>query len=107
LGVGTILHCRDFYALKMRDFDAPMSGSFYLTHDNPDLRLLYGVGKELETYGSTEECIEKVLYYLAHDQERERIAAAGLAAAARKHTWDHRFAQLMDALGLPAGSQVS
>lgn len=98
LGVGTIGHCSDFYALKMRDFDAPMSGSFYLTHDNPDLSTLFAVGKEMATYHSIEDCVNNTRYYLAHDAEREAIAHAGRQRAATEHTWDHRFNALLNAL---------
>lgn len=104
LGVGTIGHCGDFYSLKMRDFDGPMSGSLYLTHDNPDLANLYELDREIATYGSTEECIDKVRYYLREDAIREGMASAGRERAARDHAWSHRFGAVFDQLGLPAGS---
>lgn len=99
LGVGTIGHCRDFYALKLRDFDGPMSGSLYLTHDNADLRGLYEVGQEIAVYGSADDCIDKVRYFLAHDREREAMAAAGRLRAAREHTWDRRVTELLAEMG--------
>lgn len=95
LGIGTIGHCCDFYALKMRDFDGPMAGSCYLTHDNPDLHALYEVGKEIVTYRDINECVEKVKYYLEHDSEREQIANAGYESASRDHTWDKRFGDIV------------
>lgn len=98
LGVGTIGHCPDFYGLKMRDFDATMSGSLYLTHDNPDLYSLFTVGEELATYRSIDECVEKAKYYLQHDAEREAIAIAGCRRATAEHTWDRRFKAVMDTL---------
>lgn len=98
LGVGTIGHCTDFFALKMRDFDAPMSGSLYLTHDNPDLRQLYAVGREIVTYQSLDDCIEQATYYLQHDQEREQVARAGYLRAINEHTWDRRFSTLFELL---------
>jgi spore maturation protein CgeB len=98
LGIGTIGHCEDFYALKMRDFDGPMSGSLYLTHDNPDLRLVYKVGDEIVTYRSIDDCIKKAKWFLAHADERERIAQAGRARASVDHTWDKRFNDLFAAL---------
>ncbi len=98
LGVGTIGHCTDFYALKMRDFDGPMSGSFYLTHDNRDLSRLYDIGNEVETYRDADECIDKVRWYLAHDDLRETVAAAGRARAVSEHTWEKRFGALFDVL---------
>ncbi|MBI3807278.1 MAG: glycosyltransferase [Nitrospirae bacterium] len=98
LGVGTIGHCEDFYALKMRDFDGPMSGSCYVTHDNPDLRLVYKVGEEIATYCSVDDCIDKVRWYLSHEDERERVAQAGRVRALADHTWEKRFDDLFDVL---------
>ena len=98
LGVGTIGHCTDFYALKLRDFDGPMSGSLYLTHDNPDLHDLYVVGEEIVTYRSIKHCVEQVQYYLEHDSEREIIASAGHARAKADHTWDRRFNDVFELL---------
>lgn len=94
LGVGTIGHCSDFYTLKMRDFDGPMSGSLYLTHHNPDLTALYEVGNEIATYSTLSECVDRARHYLAHPQERERVAAAGRARALADHTWRRRFSEL-------------
>jgi len=94
LGVGTVSYCDDMYALKMRDFDAPMSGSLYLTHDNTDLRELYKVGEEIVVYRSIDDCVAKVQYYLQKEVERETIAKAGFARAIQDHTWYKRFNNL-------------
>lgn len=104
LGVGTIGHCRDFYALKMRDFDGPMSGSLYLTHDNPDLAALFERDREIVTYASVAECVQKALHYLREDALRESVAVAGRTRALRDHTWDQRFAGLFRELGYPEKS---
>ncbi|HCW09319.1 MAG TPA: hypothetical protein DGG95_18340 [Cytophagales bacterium] len=98
LGVGTIGHCTDFFALKMRDFDGPMSGSCYITHDNPDLYHVYEIGKEIVTYQSISDCIDKVNYLLQNDAEREQIAEAGYQRAVKEHTWEKRFRTLTDLL---------
>lgn len=94
LGVSAIGHCPDFVGLKLRDFDAPMSGSCYLTQKNDDLLGLYEIGHEIDTYHSVMGCVERVHYLLAHDAERESIAAAGRARAVRDHTWDVRLNSL-------------
>ncbi|OQX54069.1 MAG: hypothetical protein B5M53_06200 [Candidatus Cloacimonas sp. 4484_209] len=100
LGIGTIGHCSDFYALKMRDFDGPMSGSLYITHDNPDLYELYEVGKEIVTYRTPRECAWKVVYYLNHPEEAEEIRKAGRERALRDHTWEKRFEKVFQTLGI-------
>jgi hypothetical protein len=98
LGVGTIGHCDDFFALKLRDFDAPMSGSFYLTHHNPDLAGLYDLGTEIVTYRDIDDCLDHVHRLLSNEILRESIARAGRARALRDHTWDNRFRDVFDEL---------
>ena len=102
LGVGTIGHCTDFFALKLRDFDAPMSGSAYLTHDNADLHGLYEVGREIATYRDIDECVDCARALLADDDARECMARAGRDRALREHTWDRRFGDLFRRLGVAA-----
>jgi len=103
IGVSAIGHCPDFVGLKLRDFDAPMSGSCYLTQHNADLHGLYVVGREIDAYHSVAECVERVRYLLVHDAEREAMAAAGRARALREHTWDARLQSLLAHLRLEIG----
>jgi hypothetical protein len=103
LGVSAIGHCPDFVGLKLRDFDAPMSGSCYLTQHNDDLCGLYATGREIDTYRSVAECVDRVRYLLSHDVDREAMAAAGRARAARDHTWDVRLRSLWRHLGWGGG----
>ncbi len=94
LGVGTVGHSRRLFHLKMRDFDGPMSGSCYVTNDNPDLRRLYHLGEEIAVYSDAEDCVRVVRHLLANDSEREEIARRGAARARAEHTWDRRFQYL-------------
>jgi hypothetical protein len=50
LGFGGVGHSRRLMCLKGRDFEVPMSGGLYLTQDNPELGLVYDVGREIVTY---------------------------------------------------------
>ena len=104
LGIGAILHCADLTALKMRDFDAPMSGSFYLAQENPDLDLVFQVGKEIETWRDLTQLVEKCRRYLADEGPREQIAAAGRARALAEHTWARRFHLLLRKIGVISNS---
>jgi len=100
LGVGTVGHCADVYTLKLRDFDALMTGALYLTHRNPDLCRLFKEGEEIEYYKSPAEAYEKVRHYLDHPDERFQIGLSGQRAAISEHTWDRRISRTFRQLGL-------
>ena len=78
-----------------------MSGALYLTEDQPELAEYFDVGQEVLTYTVRADLVDKARYYLAHQEQSERIRRAGLLRARREHTWQHRFRELFAALGLP------
>lgn len=86
--------------VRLRDFEAPMSGAFYLVEYFNELADFFEPGKEIETFRSPGELVEKAKYYLSHDLERERIRQAGLARARRDHTWHQRFEMVFNQIGL-------
>jgi spore maturation protein CgeB len=86
--------------LRLREFEAPMSGALYLTEDQPELAEYFEPGQEVLTYTSREDLLDKTRYYLAHQEQAERIRRAGHDRARRDHTWQHRFAELFHLLGL-------
>lgn len=102
LGVGTVGHSSRTYTLKLRDFDAPMSGALYVTHRNPDLLSLFRENEEIVCYDTIDECVRKIRFYLEHDTERMRVAAGGLARARTEYTWSARFTDLFQRIGLLA-----
>lgn len=80
--------------VRLREFEGPMSGAFYLTGWMEEMTLHYEVGREIVCYRSPEELVEKARWYLEHDDEREKIRRAGHARALRDHTWHRRFETL-------------
>lgn len=100
LGVGAVGHCKDAYTLKLRDFDAPMSGAMYLTHRNPDLCELYSEGKEIECYTTPKEALNKIRYYFEHPEDLVQIAKNGHQKALIRDTWDQRLLTTFNQLGL-------
>jgi spore maturation protein CgeB len=86
--------------LRLREFEAPMSGALYLTEDQSELHEYFEPGKEVLTYTDRQHLLETARYYLAHQEQSERIRAAGWRRALREHTWQHRFRELFAALGL-------
>jgi spore maturation protein CgeB len=84
------------YGGNMRLFEAAGAGSFQLVDDRPGVREWFTPGEHLVIYNSLDDLRDKVTYYLAHPDERERIAAAGRAHALAHHTYEQRLAQLED-----------
>lgn len=107
LGVGTVGHCQNVYTLKLRDFDAPMSGAMYLTHRNPDLCQLYAEGKEIECYEYPKEALNKIRFYLEHPIDLARIAKCGHEKALDRDTWDKRLLTTFQHLGLLQANTVA
>ncbi|MGE0039823.1 MAG: glycosyltransferase [Vicinamibacterales bacterium] len=82
--------------LNMRVFEALCSGSFLLTDraEPSGLDELFIDREHLAIY--EDDTIEDlVAYYLAHEDEREAIAARGRAEVMAHHTYDHRVAHLL------------
>jgi spore maturation protein CgeB len=79
---------------RLRDFEVPMSGGFYLVQRAPDHEEYYRLGREIETWSEPGELVEKALFYSRHPREAERIREAGHARVFECHTWRHRFDDL-------------
>jgi hypothetical protein len=86
--------------LRLRDFEAPMSGALYLTERQDELAEYFEIGSEVLAYTDRDDLLDQVRYYLAHPEQAERIRRAGLLRARADHTWQRRFAELFSALGL-------
>jgi len=86
--------------IKGRMFRIPGCGGFLLTGYTEKLEDLYIQGKEMDCFFNINELIEKIKYYLSHDEERERIAKAGYERTLRDHTYEKRFNEIFKAIGL-------
>ena len=93
-GSRLILHVR------LRDFEAPMCRSCYLTGYSDEIEEFYSVGHEIDTYRSGPELVDKVRFYLRHPLAAEKLREAGYHRAKRDHTWVQRFQQLFRLTGL-------
>ncbi len=86
--------------VHLREFEAPMSGALYCTGYSDELAGYFEPDREVLVYRTEEELYEKACYYLAHTEEAEAMRQAGRQRALRDHTYQRRFEQLFDALGL-------
>lgn len=86
--------------LRLRDFEAPMCRTCYLTGRTDEIAEFYEIGKEIDTYRTPEELVSKSEFYLAHPSEAEKMREAGYKRARRDHTWTNRFRALFDLIGV-------
>src|SRR5256714_9502716 len=86
--------------VRLRDFEVPMSGGFYMVEYMEELQEFYEIGKEIVCYSDREDLAEKIIYYLSHEPEREAIRRAGQQRCLRDHTWQKRFETAFKQMGL-------
>jgi spore maturation protein CgeB len=86
--------------VRLRDFEAPMCRTCFLTGYTDEITEFYVIGKEIDTYNSNEEFVDKVRFYLSHAQAAEQLREKGYQRARRDHTWVRRFEQLFREIGM-------
>lgn len=82
--------------INLRCFEATATGSFLLTEYVPTLSECFEDGVHLVTYKDMDDAIEKARYYLEHDDEREKIARAGMEHTLANHTFKHRITTMLE-----------
>lgn len=86
--------------VRLRDFEIPMHGGFYLAQDCPELARHFEIGKEIVVWDTADDLVEKCRHYLERPGERAAVAEAGCRRARGWHTWVSRFAGLAKHLGM-------
>jgi len=86
------------HANNMRLFEATGVGTCLITDAKDNLADLFEPGCEVASFSSSEECVERVHYYLAHEPERAAVAQAGQQRTLRDHTYLDRVGEILDEL---------
>ena len=100
LGFATVGKNDNIFILKGRDFEVPLTGSFYITGYHDELQEYFEIGKDIETYTSKEDLLEKVKYYLKNDKQREDIANSGYKKCLENYTAKKSYEKVFGYLGL-------
>lgn len=93
--------------VRLRDFEVPMSGAFYMVEYMEELEEFFEIGKEVVCYQDKNDLAEKIRYYLKHSSEREKIRQAGYRRAMSEHTWQKRFKKIFKEIDLAQGDKDS
>lgn len=90
--IGFNVHNRGDYTVgNYRMFELPANGVMQISEGGEYLNQFFEVGKEIVRYSTIDELIDKIHYYLKHDDERKEIALNGYRRTMR----DHRFKKRM------------
>ncbi len=84
--------------INFRTFYLPANGVMQICDNKSHLGKIFELGKEVVGYDSIDEAIELTRYYLEHDDERRKIAAAGWKRAMRDYNEATCFRMLVEAI---------
>jgi len=82
-----------------RCFEIPATGTLMLSEYTPDLATLFEEGVEAEFFRGPQELLDKVRFYMRHEEARRRIGQAGRARLLKDgHEALDRARQVLDAM---------
>ena len=84
--------------IPLRIFDIMSVGGFVLSNWQPEIPELFEEGKEIVTFKTPEEMMDKADYYLHHEEERQRIALNGYRKVKECHTFEHRMDKIVSVI---------
>jgi spore maturation protein CgeB len=86
--------------IKGRHFEINACGGFQLSYYVEGLERCYQIGSEIALYADPKDLVQKVRYYLRHDDERQSVAQNGYERTLKDHTMDQRLREILDHVGL-------
>lgn len=81
--------------VPLRIFDIMGAGGFLLTNYQQELPEYFNIGEDLDIYESEDDLIDKIRYYLEHEEERTQIAENGRKKVRECYTWKQRIEDIM------------
>lgn len=93
--------------LPLRIFDIIREGGFVISNYQSEIPEYFTPDEDLILYDSIPDLLNKIDYYLSHDEERTQIAKNGYNKAKEFHTYDIRIQEMLSITGLlPASSPL-
>lgn len=87
------------YQASPRIFEALACRAFVLCDDQRDVFSLFRDGEDLVRFYDASDLVNKANHYLAHPEERDKIAEMGNSSVLKNHTYIHRIKELFSTIG--------
>lgn len=84
--------------VPLRVFEIMSVGGFVLSNWQEGIEELFEEGKEIVTFKTPEEMLEKADYYLDHEEERIRIGIGGYQKVKKCYTFEHQLSKIISIL---------
>lgn len=84
--------------IPLRAFDILGAGGFLLSNFQADFEDCYVPDEDFVFFESREDLLQKIEYYLTHEDERAAIAWNGFQKTASCHTYQHRVEEILSCL---------
>jgi spore maturation protein CgeB len=81
--------------IPQRIWDILGAGGFVLTNYQSEIPEYFEIGRDLETFSGEEELLEKIDYYLAHEEERRAIAQNGYQKAKERYSLREKVEKML------------
>jgi len=80
--------------IPLRALDIMGAGGFLLSNYQPEIAEYFENGTEVVLFESKEDLLEKIAYYLAHEDERKRIAYNGWKKVQQDFSYEKRIQEI-------------
>lgn len=84
--------------INLRIMDILSAGGFCITNYQAEIEEHFEIGTDLAVYENEQDLIEKVAYYLEHEDIREEIAHSGRKKIEEKYNYQKKVKKMMDAV---------
>lgn len=86
--------------IPLRVFDILSAGGFLLSNYQPEIPEYFVPGEDLVLYDSIPDLLNKIDYYLTHEEERLQIAKSGYEKVKQHHTYAMKIQTMLKMSGL-------
>lgn len=87
-----------YTGIPLRAFDIMGCGGFLISDFQQDFSEFFTAGDDYVFYTTQEDLMQKISYYLEHEDERKKIAQNGYEKVREMHTYDHRMKRILEML---------